>query len=230
MMDYSVLSDDQVFGNNQLEIMSQYGSKCAITDFAILLGGYVSPNYFSSDGDSIKNRTGWWWTKTPSNDGVIVISPNGNKVSCNPMEYRIGVRPMVPYSTIASRVDREARNKFGVFEVKYGEYPQTVVSKDLSKTLEYEYFRFIHGNGSYSPVRRNPFIHLNYTHSKHSGNRYRNRQNGNISDCEMKDEGFFYAVPFVNKESDMFIQDTAFFVYSYMGKKYIRLAANQNFI
>ena len=65
MSNFTFLTEDQIFGNNQLDILKRYGTKCAITDFAILLGGYVSSSYYTSEGDNGKNRTGWWWTKTP---------------------------------------------------------------------------------------------------------------------------------------------------------------------
>ena len=52
------LTGDQIFGNNQLDIISRYGTKCAITDFSILLGGYVSPDYYTSEGNTRKDRTG----------------------------------------------------------------------------------------------------------------------------------------------------------------------------
>ena len=45
MNNFTFLTDEQIFGNNQLDIISRYGTKCAITDFSILLGGYVSSDY-----------------------------------------------------------------------------------------------------------------------------------------------------------------------------------------
>ena len=65
MNNFTFLTDEQLFGNNQLDIISRYGTKCAITDFSILLGGYVSSDDYTSEGNTRKDRTGWWWTKTP---------------------------------------------------------------------------------------------------------------------------------------------------------------------
>ena len=41
MLDFRFLTTAQVFG---LDILKKYGSRCTITDFAILLGGKVTEN------------------------------------------------------------------------------------------------------------------------------------------------------------------------------------------
>ena len=62
MTDFTFLTDEQIFGNDKLDIIKKYGRKCAITDFSILLGGYVSGAYYTSEGNTRKDLTGWWWT------------------------------------------------------------------------------------------------------------------------------------------------------------------------
>ena len=42
MNNFTFLSQKQIFGENALEIFKKYGTKCAITDFSILLGGFVA--------------------------------------------------------------------------------------------------------------------------------------------------------------------------------------------
>lgn len=68
MNNFTFLTDEQIFGNNQLDIISRYGTKCAMTDFSILLGGYVSSSCYTSEGNTGKDRTGWWWTKSSDGD------------------------------------------------------------------------------------------------------------------------------------------------------------------
>ena len=46
-LDFTFLDEEQVFGDKQLDIIKKYGTKCAITDFSILLGGYVSEDYYT---------------------------------------------------------------------------------------------------------------------------------------------------------------------------------------
>ena len=78
MNNFTFLTDEQLFGNNQLDIISRYGTKCAITDFSILLGGYVSSDDYTSEGNTRKDRTGWWWTKTPYNNDARVVRKDGD--------------------------------------------------------------------------------------------------------------------------------------------------------
>ncbi len=79
MNSFTFLTEDQIFGNNQLDILKRYGTKCTITDFSILLGGYVSSNYYTSEGNTKKDRTGWWWTKTPIDNDARVVDTNGDR-------------------------------------------------------------------------------------------------------------------------------------------------------
>lgn len=74
MSNFTFLTEEQIFGNNPLDIIKKYGIKCAITDFSVLLGGYVANSIYTNEGTTGKDRTGWWWTKTPngSNDARAV--------------------------------------------------------------------------------------------------------------------------------------------------------------
>lgn len=72
MNDFTFLTEEQVFGDNPLDIILKYGTKCATTDFSILLGGYVS-HYYTNEGNTRKDRTGWWWMKTPYNNNARAV-------------------------------------------------------------------------------------------------------------------------------------------------------------
>ena len=48
------LTEEQYFGSNQLEVIKKRGTKAAITDFAILLGGYVSDGYHLDNDNSLE--------------------------------------------------------------------------------------------------------------------------------------------------------------------------------
>lgn len=68
MNDMTFLENEEVFGNRQLDIISKRGKKAAITDFSILLGGYVSDDFFVNSDNGLENRTGYYWTKTDDGD------------------------------------------------------------------------------------------------------------------------------------------------------------------
>lgn len=68
MKNFTFLTESQIFGSEQLDIIKKRGTKAAITDFSILLGGYVSDNNYIAGGSSLRERTGYYWTKTDDGD------------------------------------------------------------------------------------------------------------------------------------------------------------------
>ena len=136
----TLLDENQVFGSNGLDIIKKYGTKCAITDFAILLGGYVSSDFYTSEGYARKDRIGWWWTKSSEvDDDVRVVYVDGDSSWHYVFRRFGGVRPVLPYSSIAKIFSNEAIAKSEIKEVFYGEYPQMVASEKISCELENQY-------------------------------------------------------------------------------------------
>ena len=150
MNNFTFLTDEQIYGNNKLDIISRYGTKCAITDFSILLGGYISQDYYTSEGNTRKDRTGWWWTKTPYNKHVRVVDQNGDRFWNLVYERFGGARPALPYSSIQSISSNGVRGASGIKETLYGEYPQTIVDENYSRELERAY-----NNGSLKTTGKN---------------------------------------------------------------------------
>ena len=137
MLDFTFLDKEQIFGDNRLEIFEGYGTKAAITDFSNLLGVLVSSNYYTSEGITRKERTGWWWTRTDDGDNDVWVVLNNGTRNCRTVDNRKGgARPALPYSSISSSVSNKMRRNFGIKEVEYGEYPQTIVDEHFSKELE----------------------------------------------------------------------------------------------
>ena len=134
MLDFTFLTEEQCFGYKQLDILKKYGTRCAITDFSILLG--VDIFNLRIDDDSMSGRTGWWWTKTYIDDYVRIVYSNGTRNWTNANKRLGGARPALPYLSISSVSSNEVRGDNGILEVEYGEYPQTVVSEDFSRILE----------------------------------------------------------------------------------------------
>lgn len=165
MNNFTFLTDEQIFGSNQLDIMRKYGTACAITDFSILLGGYVSSNCYTSDGSTGKDRTGWWWTRSSNgdNDARAVYS-----IGCRYCYYvtsrDVGARPALPYSLISSISSNGVRGASGIKEVEYGEYPQTIVSESNSVILE----RLYNSGGLIITEKQYPTdsVNLNDTNTK----------------------------------------------------------------
>lgn len=141
----TLLTYEQIFEDEQLDIIKKYGIKCAVTDFSILLGNGYSDIIYTNVGEETKDkkeRTGWWWSKTSHpgySSGALVVNPNGHDNSNDVDARNVGTRPALPYSSIKLIASNEVRGKFDIKEVEYGEYPQTIVDETLSKKLE-EYY------------------------------------------------------------------------------------------
>lgn len=139
MNNFTFLTEEQIFGNDQLGILKKYGTSCAITDFSILLGGYVSKNNYISEGNTRKDRTGWWWTKTAYHNAAFVVYSDGFWAYRDVDTRYGGARPALSYSSIQSISSNVVRGENGILEVEYGEYPQTIVDENYSRELERAY-------------------------------------------------------------------------------------------
>ncbi len=131
------LTEEQVFGDDQLDIFKKYGTACAITDFALLLGGRSNLHYPTKEGDS----SSWWWTRTRyisfnKYADVVTVGIGGKKSSNYASDTEGGARPALPYSSISSMTSNKLGKIFGITEVEYGEYPQTIVDESFSRELE----------------------------------------------------------------------------------------------
>ena len=142
MLDLTLLEERQVFGNEQLDTLKKYGTKCVITDFAILLGGYVSNYHTTDEGQQLNNRTGGWWTKSDDGDydTLYAVSFSGSRGHYFVNSRMGGARPALHYSSIQSITSNGVRDANGIKEIEYGEYPQWVVDKDYSLELERAYY------------------------------------------------------------------------------------------
>ena len=149
MSEFTFLTEEQCFeqcfGSDKLNILEKRGTKAAITDFSILLGGWVDrdTSYWHIDGDdSLEGRTGYYWTKSDDEDNdARIVRGNGNRYRKYVTKRAGGARPALPFSSISSiptngvsGAPKRARD--GVLEVEYGYYPQKAVSRDMQERLE----------------------------------------------------------------------------------------------
>ena len=138
--EFTLLSDEQTFGSRKIDVIERLGGKCAISDFAILLGAYVSDDYHVDDDSSLKGRTGWWYLSSSGGAGdVRAVIIDGDR-KCTSAGKRSGaVRPALPFSNISDISPNGVRGRSGFVEVEYGEYPQYAVDASLGRTLDSEF-------------------------------------------------------------------------------------------
>ncbi len=133
---FTFLSGEQVFGDKALDIIKRYGTKAAITDFSILLGGYASGDFYTNEGNTGKDRTGYYCTKSADkHSNVVDVDDDGDK-NYSYATSDNGYRPVLPYSSIKPNCSNVVIDKFVIKEVEYGEYPQTIVDESYSMELE----------------------------------------------------------------------------------------------
>ncbi len=142
-MELTLLEEDQIKGNNRLEIFDKIGTKAAITDYAIALGGLVASNFFTKGGENqLECRTGYYWTKTCDGDNdARVVNYYGNRSRSVVNRRGGGIRVALPYSEIASIASNEVRGPDGVVQLEAGYLPKKITSKQLQKELERIYDR-----------------------------------------------------------------------------------------
>ena len=137
MSKLTFLTYEQCDGRKELDILQKRGTKAAMTDFSILLGGAVD--------DSLDGRTGFYWTKKSDYDGqdviVHIICDDGTLYTAYGFERTQGARPVLPISSTSSIPTNGGsgapkRAGDGVLEVEYGYYPQKAASRDMQKKLE----------------------------------------------------------------------------------------------
>ena len=142
MSDFTFLTIEQIFGSYPIDVIKKRGTRAAITDFSVILGGFVY-DYEHVNGDTyLEGRTGLYWTTAAEDGNLLVVDYHGNCV------YRLvysrygGARPALPFSSIGSiptngESGKKARD--GVLEVEYGYYPQQAVPRDMQERLEQAY-------------------------------------------------------------------------------------------
>ena len=140
----TLLSDDQIWGESQLEVIRKYGTKAAVTDLCVLTGSYLFNTDYNIDEDrTLTGRTSRFWTR--SNDGntdVCAVDKSGDKYSIDRDERNGAIRPVLQSSAIFSQISpNRVKGYNGTEEVVYGEYPQNVVNERMQNILESEYKR-----------------------------------------------------------------------------------------
>ena len=135
MTKFDFLTQEQIFGDDQLDIFKKHGTKCSATDFAILLGCQIYDK--TENRNSKKKYTSSWWTKTPFFNDTRIVDDCGYNFWSYTCERNVGARPAISYSSIEKYTTNISIKE--TIEVEYGEYPQDIVPKKISNELENAY-------------------------------------------------------------------------------------------
>ena len=134
MNDFTIPTAEEIDGKNHLDIIDVAQAKSELTDYSIILGGYL---------DSDKDHYGYYWTKTLCTDKHLAcVADTNGRVNIELGCQRInGTR--VVYN-VPTSIEKELKRKFKtgsktIFKVQYGFYPQTAVSLNFGRILDKAY-------------------------------------------------------------------------------------------
>ena len=182
----TLLSEGQIWGNNsesQLEVISKYGTKAAITDLCILTGGYLYEytDYNIDEDRSLTGRTSCFWTRSDDGDNdVREVDADGDRVDVYRYKRYDVVRPALQSSVIFSKISpNRVRGYNGTEEVEFGEYPQNAADSRMQNILESEYKRGMSKTGrsyTFDSVKNyddnTGFKPVTYEEYKYQGKKY----------------------------------------------------------
>ena len=117
MSNFTFLTEEQCFGNDKLDILEKRGTQAAITDFSVLLGGWVSDYHVDNDS-SLEGRTGWYWTKSDDGDnGARVVYGVGDSYYDYVSDAMVGLAQLYRshQSLVSPRTERVGKEREMVF-------------------------------------------------------------------------------------------------------------------
>ena len=140
--DITLLSKEDIFGKNDLEVLKKYGTSAAVTDLAILTGAMYDAEGKNHviNNNTLSGRTGYYVTKSLYDHGdVISVVSNGDMRWVNHYSKYSSIRPVLKLDCFRSILSNtiELYNRINV--VPLGEYPQYAPPKHMQRILEDKY-------------------------------------------------------------------------------------------
>ena len=140
-MEVTFLREEDIWGDNALEVIKAYGTAVGISDVAIALGTMMGSGTKNSAGVA----SGVVWSASSFNYGFVrTVDFLSDLSSINPTSDQAAGCPALPFSATSlirpdnAKTMRLANNKT-VQICEYGAYPQTVAPKSVSQELEAQY-------------------------------------------------------------------------------------------
>ena len=168
MRNFDILESSDVFGDNRSKIFERYGTRCSLTDFAILTGGYVYQFNHTKEGTELKDRACCWWLKTFYLGDVFCVEGNGLRTIQEVYKNCYTLRPYIKFSSISKDVKNIKKNEFGIEVGEYGEFPNSVVDEKTSYKLE----KIYGNNGLQKTGKQYKTDDYQFDEYKYHGNRF----------------------------------------------------------
>lgn len=218
--DITLLSEQNVLGTEygkecckKLEVLEKYGIRSAITDLAILTGGYYGNVPYLPGINKSQRRVGKDFTRSDDGtEGVFVVGFGG----AAPYSRSCVIRPVLQpsfklFSDITSQ--RTKIPDVEVEQVAFGEYPQYAPNAELQQILEEKYWN----------IKINEY-QIKYSDMKPTGKNY--TFNKKRKEIRMST---WYQLPFATEEiysANLEFQPDTYDEYCFNDKKYVRINVN----
>lgn len=141
IMETTFLTENQIWGDDALSVLKEYGVAAAPTDLAVILGAYLGGSQVDQEG----HLSGAFWSASADKDGnVLCATDYRNRNWKHPLKRGITGRPALPKSSTSIIRSNGARpnRKIGKIQViEYGTYPQTAAPQKIADELESAYKR-----------------------------------------------------------------------------------------
>lgn len=147
-MDFTFLKEDQIWGDDALDVMKRYGTKVAPTDLTVILGVYMTGGGDRTSEDDLTCAS--WSASSLGNGRVRCVGFRGGEGWHGMALRKVSARPALPPSEASKISPSEARAIAGIRVAEYGEYPQTVADERTSAKLER-----LHDSRSLRPTGKN---------------------------------------------------------------------------
>ncbi len=132
----SILSEEQVYGENKLKIFDLIRTEASLTDTAIIRGAMVSGCHLDGNDDNLKSRTGYYYLKDTDGYGDVSIVDNKGGYGGIYCDSRNGgIRLTIPYSLVKHLVLNITEGLDGLLRVEYGGYSENALDIFEQATL-----------------------------------------------------------------------------------------------
>ena len=134
-MDFTFLKEDQIWGDDALDVMKKYGTAVAPTDLTAILGGIMNSagGTKTSEGETTCLS---WSVSSDKNGHVRCVLSEGDRYWSRTDERLISARPVLSSWEAFKTIPSVARFIDAIPVVEYGEYPQTVADDETCEKLE----------------------------------------------------------------------------------------------
>lgn len=132
----TLLTEDEVLGRKKLAVLKEFGTKCVVSDLAIITGCERGQDFPRTEIDNY--RIGEYYTQSFKFDEVAYVDYEG-KINLETLQSRnCAIRPVLRSPEIFDQIFKNRRKKIFKSEVVYlGEYPQQVADSMLYGVLEW---------------------------------------------------------------------------------------------